>query len=158
MDFVEQIYKKICKFFVLRNFVYRFDLYNGTEESNSIFDNQVVEYEFINQGGTMITINGGLRIFPTASGIVPDRVKLQINANERDTAVYQYRFDPPPYVVFNQITGTMDGSIDPNTNHIHVDFQDVLIIPKFIPIDPDQFIPQVNSLLVISKVVAIARK
>ena len=154
MNFVEQIYKKVCKFFQLRHFVYRIDIYNGTEESNSIYDNQVMEYEFINQGTTACIINDGLYLYPEYMDIEPSRIRMVVNSNERDDTVYQYRFEPPEFIAVRAVF--IDPAPAPG-------FPNQIIVgalapaKDFLAIGGDEAVV-FNKLIVKSKVIAVARK
>jgi len=72
----------------IRQFVYDFDYYNGTETDNNkcIADENVYQYEFWNQGTTPCDINGMI-LRPE------DRVKLFMYNREKDVQVYKYDFD-----------------------------------------------------------------
>lgn len=92
---VKGIVDKLFEFFLTpKEFTFRFDEYDGSEQSLQIYDGQVIEYEFINAGTTVCIIGGGLKLYPTISGLIPNRVKLAVNYNERDVTVYPYKFIP----------------------------------------------------------------
>jgi hypothetical protein len=99
LKYLEVVYKKICAWFQIREFVFRFDIYNGTESSNQIYDAAVVEYEFVNQGTTVCVINDGLFLYPQYTGIPPFRLISDIKTHERDATIYNYRFQPVDYSV-----------------------------------------------------------
>lgn len=75
-----------------KEFVFRFDIYDGTEPSMEVYDAQVVQYELINQGTTLCVINDGLYLYPKYSGIEPSRILLEIRAGEMDVTIYKYQF------------------------------------------------------------------
>jgi len=80
--------------------VFDFDYYDGTETDNNktISDQNVYEYEFINQGNSICLING-MKLYPPHANIKPDRIKLDIRANEKDVQVYKYSFLPVDFQV-----------------------------------------------------------
>jgi hypothetical protein len=144
MDFLKEIYKKVCGFLVQRIFVFRFDIYNGTEPANSIYDEDVVEYEFFNQGNTLCIINGGLFLYPTFTGIEPSRVRMVVNANERDDTIYQYKFVPLDFREFDFTFDAGGGSL--------------ITVPFISDLDPGELMKPFNRLMVKSKEKAVARK
>jgi hypothetical protein len=144
MDFLEAIYKKVCKFLILRNFVYRFDIYNGTESANSIYDDQVMEYEFFNQGNTLCIINGGLFLYPAFTNISPNSVRMVVNANEMDQTIYEYKFVP---LDFREFDFTFPGGGGTSIS-----------VPFISDLDLGELMQPFNRLIVKSKVVAVARK
>jgi len=83
---------------VKQEFVFRFDIYDGTESSLEVYDGQVVQYEFVNQGTTVCVIGEGLFLYPEYAGIQPNRIKLDIRANEMDVTIYKFRFVPVDYM------------------------------------------------------------
>lgn len=99
MEFLKKIYCRLHQLFIIRSFVFRFDIYNGTEDANSIYVEDVYEYEFINQGTTRILINGGLYIYPEFAGIEPSRIKMDIDHQEKDETIYKYSFEPLDYMI-----------------------------------------------------------
>jgi len=80
------------RFLRRKDYVFRFDEYDGTEENIEVYDGQVVEYELINQGNTIVRINGGMDLQPSISGLEPVRWRGVINYNEMDVSVYRYEF------------------------------------------------------------------
>jgi hypothetical protein len=102
MKILGELHNLLCKYFKRKQFVFRFDIYNGTEASNEIYDAQVIEYEFINQGQTVCVINDGLLLYPDFAGICKCSVRMDINHNEEDKTVYKYRFQNLDYVAITQ--------------------------------------------------------
>jgi len=94
---VRKLYKH---YFATRQFVFDFDYYDGTETDNNhvIADQNVYEYEFINQGASICLING-LKLYPKFAGIPPYRVKLDNRFREKDVQVYKYSFIPLDFQV-----------------------------------------------------------
>jgi len=92
------------QYFKLREFVFDFDNYDGTETDNNhvISDENVYEYEFINQGDSICLING-LKLYPQFAGIPPFRIKLDNRNREKDVQVYKYSFLPLDYIICNPI-------------------------------------------------------
>ncbi len=127
------------------DFVFNFDYFDGQgEDSFSIDDTDVVEYEFINQGNTICVINDGLRLYPGFTQIAPDRWKGTINDFENDMTIYKYKFEP---IDFSTVYGVLEGvPLPPNIVQVQV--------PGFAPYQPflneDSVI--INRLLVITKV------
>lgn len=151
MDFIEKIYCKVEKFFKLRHFVFRIDEYNGTEESNSIYMDQVFEYELINQGTTIIEIDGGLKLYPDFSGICSCRQRFVVNANEKDESVHQFKFLP---LDFQVVTIQSSPPPPPVTAKIAVD--SIVSTPVVVAAIPGDV--QFNKLIVISKTYSKARR
>lgn len=143
-EFLQKIYKKLSSFLVERYFVYRFDEYNGTEPANSIYDEDVVEYEFFNQGNTLCIINGGLFLYPAFTGIEPSRVRMVVNANECDQTIYQYKFVPLDFREFDFTFDAGGGT--------------TLTVPFVSDIDPGELMKEFSKLIVKSKVKAVRRK
>jgi len=112
-------------------FVFRFDIYDGSEDSNDIYKTDVVQYEFVNQGTTICVLNDGLLLYPQFVSIEPVRVKLDIWEQETDVNTYKYRFQEIDY------TSVYDNSGD-------------AIFPFIKPFVASRTI--FNRLLVISKV------
>lgn len=139
---IEEIYKKLLKFFRLRAFVFRIDIYNGTEESNSIYSDQVFQYEFINQGTTICVINGGLYLYPQFSGMCSCHKVMNVNSNEKDVTIYEYKFLPLDYQVASSVV-----AIDPPGGNFTVN--------RLIESHPGDI--QFNKLTVISKTFARVR-
>ena len=81
----------IEKYILQKQFVYRHDYYDGSEQNNEIYETNVVEYEFINQGNSVCVINN-MELQPSISGIPPSSIKLDIRNNEKDVTVYRYNF------------------------------------------------------------------
>lgn len=151
MDLLKKIYCKIEKFFKLRHFVFRIDIYNGTEESNSIYIGQVFEYELINQGTTIIRIDGGLTLYPDFSGICSCRQRFVINANEKDESVHQFEFLPLDYQVVDVTTSPIPPPVARDS-----DIVSETITRKRIEIAVPGSV-QFNKLVVISKTYSTAR-
>ncbi len=112
MDFDElrcKVYKVILNRLTRkREFVFRFEYYDGNTKGNTIDDTQVVQYHFVNQGNSVIDING-MKLNPTidATGVQfpfnvnPSSILMPIRENEMDVTVYKYKFletipDPAP--------------------------------------------------------------
>jgi len=106
---LQDIWKAIQKFFLQKQFVYRYDYYDGTEKSLEVYETNVVQYEFVNQGQTVCVINGmelnpSQPFTPGITEIPPTRWKGIVNYNEKDVTVYKYRFIPIPIVCSGSIT------------------------------------------------------
>lgn len=136
----------LMKFVSERQFTYRFDEYDGSEDSNQIYDGQVVEYEFINTGSTVCIINAGLKLYPVNSGMLPNRVKLHISYNEMDVTIYDYRF--------SSMKDELQLITDPNTM-FNLDRVLLPLVVQYADLSPTilKFV-EFNRLIVISKVKA----
>lgn len=86
--FTEKLIKLFTRYITEAQFVFRFMYY---EKNTTINDTNVVQYEFINQGNTVIDINGML-LQPSASGLEPVRWISAIQNNENDVTVYKVKF------------------------------------------------------------------
>lgn len=86
--FTEKLIKLFTRYITEAQFVFRFMYY---EKNTTINDTNVVQYEFINQGNTVIDINGML-LQPSASGLEPVRWIGAIQNNENDVTVYKVKF------------------------------------------------------------------
>lgn len=82
--------KLFARFITQQSFVFRSLYY---EKSVQVSDTDVVQYEFINQGNTVVDINGIL-LQPSASGLEPVRWSGPIQSNENDATVYKLKFIP----------------------------------------------------------------
>jgi len=123
-----------------REYVYRFEYYDEQSDTSAIDDTNVVQYEFINQGTTIVEING-MKIYPEWAGIAPHRVLLHINYNEMDVTIYKFKFFP----IDQAAATTLPDPANP------------AFVQNFVTPDPNGFIalPQpVNRLLVVVKVKA----
>jgi len=90
MDFtLKALINSLAKLNRIRQFVYDFDYYDGTETDNNkcIADENVYQYEFWNQGSTVCVIND-MNLRPE------DRIVLDIYNREKDVQVYKYYFIP----------------------------------------------------------------
>lgn len=94
---MEKIFEWLKKKFQTKQFVFRFDYYDGTEDSLKISDTNVFQYEFINQGTTVCLINE-MEVFPPVNPngsinlILPKQITLSCYTNEKDVNIYGYRF------------------------------------------------------------------
>jgi hypothetical protein len=88
---MKEIISIIRKYILQKQFVFRNDYYDGSETNNEIYETNVIEYEFVNQGNTVCVINN-MELQPSISGIPPSDIKLDIRKNEKDVTVYRYRF------------------------------------------------------------------
>jgi hypothetical protein len=141
---IEKIVKALSRFLISKQYVYRFDYYTGSAgESGDVSDTQVVEYEFINQGSTVILING-MMLLPGYYGIEPSRWKSTVNYNEMDVSIYKYSF-PKESIQAPLVIDVVDGA-----NVIPTPVISPLVYP--LPGDPPG-----NRLLVISKCKATVR-
>lgn len=97
-----------------REFVFRFDYYDDNSRGHGIDETNVVQYEFINQGNTVININGLLlQPLVNQSGFAfpfdtpPNRILLPIRENEMDVTVYRFKFlaqvSVPPFEPDNNL-------------------------------------------------------
>lgn len=77
-------------------FEYKFLTVNGTEPNPQIKIANSITYEFINSGNSICILNDQLKIYPKWCGIEPTRVLFQMNKNEQDVGVYEYRFEDVP--------------------------------------------------------------
>jgi hypothetical protein len=131
---------KHCKCGKPMEFVFRFDQYDGTEAALQVYDAQVVQYKFVNQGTTICLIGNGLKLYPKFSGIEPNEITLDIRECEMDVTVFNYSFDKLDF-----IAKTMTIVISP-------DFQ--RNVPFIGLVEDISGAQTFNRLLVISKVKA----
>ena len=83
-----------------REYVFRFEYYDEDSRGNTIDDTNVVQYEFINQGNTVIDINGlllqpNVTLLAIVHTVEPSRILLPIRENEMDVSIYRYKFLGP---------------------------------------------------------------
>lgn len=100
-----------------KQFVFRFDIYDGSEQNLEIYDTNVVEYKFVNLGTTICYINE-MPVYPHAAYKGFDNVHLQLQVNEMDVTIYKYRFDVVDFFGYFSNVVFEDGStgIVPNEN------------------------------------------
>lgn len=152
LPIVQRVLQLLRMFLSKKKFVFRFDVYDGTEESNEIYVENVYEYEFINQGTTIVVLNSGLPIYPEFSGIAPSRVKLSVNYNEKDETIYKYEFLPLDYIAI----------VDPSANWLvggyagNVDAPFIASVAQFKYAPPAGRLVNFNKLVVISKEIFVA--
>lgn len=146
---MNELYKALCRLLGTKKFVFRFDEYTGAEgEPGEIYVENVVEYEFINSGTTIIELNAGLKLYPLFAGIEPTRVKLSVNYNERDETIYKYafrEFTAQDYRIVIDTNSTI-GYTSPIDNPLPI-FADAIVST----IDPKEKAFGINRLIVISK-------
>jgi hypothetical protein len=131
--------KMLARFLLQKQFVFVSRYY---QESASIDDTNVTQYEFINQGTTIAEVND-IKIYPAISGIEPQRVLLNINSNEKDVEAYKLRFIPLDFQIVTARTAAgTDGKYMVQSPQ-----------PPLVPFPNVNF----NRLLVISKVQASVR-
>lgn len=122
-------------------FRYEFDIFDGLDPGKlSVDDTNVVEYEFINQGNTLVRINDGLKLYPQFAGIDPSRWKTTINENEMDTTIYRFRFEPLDFRAFIFTAPGGGGT--------------TIGVPFISNADPGELMKPFNRLLVITKIKA----
>jgi len=128
----------MCK--EIKEFVFRFECYENDTQINSVDTTNVVEYQFINGGTSIVEING-TQVYPAFSGLKPDRLDLNINSCEEDMTVYKFKFKPLDMQVLEQ--GEPEGNITR---------------PYVGPVVPVDGQINFNRLIVISKMFASIRK
>jgi hypothetical protein len=143
---LEYLLKIFSGFGKEKQFVFNFTLYDGTERTTSISDTNVVEYEFVNLGTTMVYIND-MPLYPDASGKHFNRIKLLCSFNEMDVTIYKYRFEQPDFFLY--------------TAPVTIPAVGDVLVPKETPpgaVQAPAYISNIyNRLLVISKVKAYKR-
>lgn len=123
-------------------YVYRFECYENDTQINSVDTTNVVQYQFINGGTSIVEING-TQVYPAFSGLKPDRLDLEINQCEEDMTVYKFKFKP----------------LDIQVREIQVANGGTTITRFVGPVVPVQGQINFNRLIVISKCMAsIAKK
>ncbi len=119
-------------------FKYDFDLFDGSDPGKlSVDDTDVVGYEFINQGNTIVRINDGLLLYPRFAGIEPSRWSSEIHEKENDTTIYRFKFEPLDNIVIS-------ATIPEGFANVPIAFPGLPAIPGFDP--------EFNQLLVITKI------
>ena len=84
-----EILKKLLKKYLTQaQFVFRSEYH---AKNVKISDTNVTQYEFINQGTTVVEING-MELQPSISGLEPVRWQSFINDNENDVTIYAVKF------------------------------------------------------------------
>lgn len=149
-----EILKKILEVLIIKarkkEFVFRFDVYNGTESSKEIYDAQVVQYEFFNTGTTNVRINNGLILYAPWTGMKPTSILLNVNECEMDTTIYKFDFITPDLI----ISSTGQQVVGPGPTYTN-------FIPGISAYKPGMIslqYPEFNQLTVVSKVKASLKK
>jgi hypothetical protein len=93
-ELLDKIFKLLDRKTADRSYKFNFSVYTGaiTERNNQIKVSNSIEYEFINAGTTIVTINDVLTLYPTFAGIGISHWKGTINDNEIDETIYKYTF------------------------------------------------------------------
>lgn len=105
MTIREKIEKLLLRYITQAQFVFRSEYFTKNDQ---VKDTNTVQYEFINQGESVVEING-MQIFPSVLGAVqrqPIQWKGEIANNENDVTVYAIKFIPDGTRVCQGTVGT----------------------------------------------------